>query len=191
MAPTMVPGLAIEGPVCKKNTDGLDEWTIKFQNETMVAPGKYEMLSVTESYKVDANSLFRGFSMDVKVGTTATMYGSIETKGEPKSVGASDADVDYTKWGFDKCVEMPLGGGGGGGGFPPQLQQMLMALSSKPGASSIVPLLLQHKDTIQGRRLQGGMPGGVPMPPGGLPAWAQCFMPSLTTPPPAEVSMVV
>lgn len=170
-------------PVCEKDICGLDVWTIKFQNETQIAPGQYEMMSVTESFKLDKNFLFREASYDVKVGKMATVYGSIQSKGMPSPIGATDTDVDYTKWGFDECRETPLGGGGGP---PPQLQQMLMALSSKPGASSIVPLMLQHKDTIQGRRLQGGMP----MPPGGLPAWAQCFMPGGGAPP-AEVSMVV
>merc|ERR1712216_149077 len=35
LAPPEVPGLNIEGPVCKQLEDGFDTWTLKFQNETM------------------------------------------------------------------------------------------------------------------------------------------------------------
>lgn len=170
LSPPMVPGVAIEGPACVQDGEGLDVWTIKMQMEGKSQPQlPAQMISVSESYKLDKNSLFREIEMNTEVGKVATVYGSIQSKSEPKQIGPSDEDIDADKWGFGKCTEMPV--------TPPALvQQLLTALSSKPGASSIVPLMMKAKShQSKGRRLQGGTPG-VPgdMPP---PAWAKCFMP--------------
>merc|ERR1719443_1898069 len=184
-APKMVMGLAVEGPVCEQDKNGLDVWTMKMQNETTVAPGMTEMVSTTLSYKFDKDFLFREMSEDVKVGKVATFYGSLASEGVPEQVGPSDEDLAIDNWvpGV-KCQEVPFGSPS----MPPQLQPVLKAFSTKPGAAAILHHI-QNQDTTlkvtkEGRRLQGSMPA-----PSSLPAWMACFMPQqpATTPPPAVV----
>merc|ERR1712196_136487 len=100
------------------------------------------MLSVEESFKMDKDFLFREMSATVEGDKVATVFGSLKSKGTPKQVGPSDEDVDFTKWGYGNCTEIPLN-------FPPQMEHVLLALSAKPGAGKIIPFLMKHRDTIE------------------------------------------
>lgn len=157
--PPAVPGMDIQGPTCKPVGDQ-DLWAIKIETDQK-PQGK---LSVTEDFILDKDMMFRSLDMSVK-GDHMTSWGGLTTKDPPTPIGPSSDDLDFTKWGFGKCTEIPIGVS-----FMAQIaqtdimRQVLMLAQSKPGAAMVVPLMMEQ-------RL------GMPPIPGGMPEWAKCFMP--------------
>jgi len=171
LAPPDVPGMDIQGPACSPVGD-LDLWTIKIENKT-------SGLKVTEGITMDKDMMLRGIDVTSKTGTkdgtfVPTVWGALTSKDAPRPIGPAVEDLDFTKWGFDKCTEIPIPSGAS---FIPQMaqtdimRQVLKLAQSKPGAGMVVPLMMEQAGS--GRRLQGGMP---PIP-GGMPEWAKCFLP--------------
>jgi len=166
--PKNMPGLTITGPSCSAK-DGMDVWSVNIKNETA-------KMEVEESWTMDKDSLFRGMTVSVKTDGTDTVTGALTTKDTPTQTGPMPDDLNYTKWGFDECKEFKMPGFGPPPGLMMEHLNRLIPQSLQ-GPARVVPLMMEVKD--EGRRLQGGMPPGMP----DIPAWVKCFMPAGLVPP--------